>query len=72
MNHRCPKCNSEDVKIVDYMDIKCVVCNKCGFDETKQYEQYPSEKSNQSMVLSSKLKLIVSYLRLVKRLILDF
>lgn len=47
MNKKCPHCDSEDIQIVEYMDIKCVVCNHCGFDERKEYDVYPEDKSNQ-------------------------
>ena len=43
----CPKCKSDNVKIINYMDIKCVVCNECGYDESKQYEVFPEEKKSQ-------------------------
>ena len=47
MKNKCPKCKSSNVKIVDYMDIKCIVCKNCGYDETKQYDVYPEEKTSQ-------------------------
>ena len=40
----CPKCSSNNVKIINYLGVKCVVCNNCGFDETKQYEVFSEEK----------------------------
>ena len=43
---RCPKCFSDDVKIVDYMGAQCIICRNCGFDETTLYEVYPSDKSS--------------------------
>jgi len=43
----CPKCNSDKVKLVDYLGVKCIVCKKCGYDETKQLEVYPEEKTSQ-------------------------
>tara|TARA_Y100000310_G_scaffold78181_1_gene74807 strand:- start:5792 stop:6001 length:210 start_codon:yes stop_codon:yes gene_type:complete len=43
----CPKCSSGNVKIVDYMNVKCVVCSNCGFDESKEYEVFPEEKKSQ-------------------------
>ena len=43
----CPKCRSKNVKIVDYLGIKCIICKDCGFDETNQYEVYPQEKVSQ-------------------------
>ena len=43
----CPKCNSKNVDLVSYMNIKCIKCNNCGYDESKQYEVYPEEKKSQ-------------------------
>ena len=43
----CPKCGSNKIKIINYMDIKCVVCKNCGFDESKQYDVFPDEKKSQ-------------------------
>ena len=41
---RCPKCFSDDVEMVEYMGVSCLVCRACGFDETTLYEVYPGEK----------------------------
>lgn len=43
----CPKCKSKNIKLVDYLGIKCVVCSKCGYDERAIYEQYPEERTSQ-------------------------
>ena len=43
----CPKCKSNNVKIIKYMGVKCVLCSNCGFDESKQYEVFPEEKKSQ-------------------------
>ncbi len=43
----CPKCKSDKAKITNYMGLKCVVCNNCGFDESRQYEVFPEEKKSQ-------------------------
>ena len=43
----CPKCSSNNVKIINYMGVKCIVCNNCGFDESKQFEVYPEDKKSQ-------------------------
>lgn len=43
----CPKCKSDKIKIVSYMGIKCIICSKCGFDESLEYEVYPEEKKSQ-------------------------
>lgn len=44
---KCPKCSSEDVEIIDYLGVKCRVCNKCGYDETSEYETFPQGRSSQ-------------------------
>lgn len=49
MNNKklCPKCGSKDIEIEKYMDIDCIVCNSCGYDETAIYEIYPEQKVSQ-------------------------
>ena len=47
MNKKCPKCNSEKIKLVEYLGIKSVKCTNCGFDESKQYDVFPEEKISQ-------------------------
>ena len=47
MDKKCPKCDSANIKLVDYLGIKAVKCNDCGFDETEQYEVFPDEKVSQ-------------------------
>ena len=44
---RCPKCNSNKIKIIKYMGVECIICNNCGFDESSQYEVFPEEKKSQ-------------------------
>lgn len=44
---KCPKCGSKDVKHYNYLGIKAVKCNNCGFDESKVYEVYPEHKTSQ-------------------------
>ena len=43
----CPKCKSSNVKKVKYMDIDCIVCSDCNYDERSIYEIYPEEKKSQ-------------------------
>jgi hypothetical protein len=43
----CPKCKSENVKLVDHLTIKCLICLDCGFDERTTYDVYPSHRTNQ-------------------------
>ncbi|MAE43289.1 hypothetical protein CMO93_05940 [Candidatus Woesearchaeota archaeon] len=47
MNKTCPKCESNNIKIVDYLGTKCIICKNCGFDESKEYEVYPEQKTSQ-------------------------
>ncbi|HLC61208.1 MAG TPA: hypothetical protein VJJ52_07310 [Candidatus Nanoarchaeia archaeon] len=44
---KCPKCNSKDVKLISYLGINVIKCNKCGFDERVVYDVYPEQKTNQ-------------------------
>ncbi|MDP3766000.1 MAG: hypothetical protein Q8R04_05800 [Nanoarchaeota archaeon] len=44
---KCPKCGSENIKFKNYLGIKTIKCNDCGFDESKVYEVYPEEKKSQ-------------------------
>jgi hypothetical protein len=43
----CSKCKSSNVKVIDYMGAKCIVCSSCGFDESKQYDVFPEDKKSQ-------------------------
>ena len=43
----CPQCRSYDIKIVDYLGVKSIICKSCGFDEASQYEVYPEQKTSQ-------------------------
>tara|TARA_Y100000310_G_C20663819_1_gene806326 strand:- start:1325 stop:1537 length:213 start_codon:yes stop_codon:yes gene_type:complete len=43
----CPQCSSENIKVIDYMGVKCKVCSECGLDERNLYEVYPEEKTSQ-------------------------
>jgi hypothetical protein len=43
----CPRCKSDNVKVVDYMDFQCIICSDCGFDERETYEVYPEQKTSQ-------------------------
>ena len=44
---KCPKCNSSKVKTVEYLGVKCIKCDNCGYNESQQYEVYPEEKTSQ-------------------------
>jgi len=41
----CPRCKSENVKVVKHLTIKCIICNDCGYDERDQYDVYPENKT---------------------------
>jgi Zn ribbon nucleic-acid-binding protein len=43
----CPKCKSSKIKLVDYQQIKCIVCDNCGYDEREIYEETPEERTSQ-------------------------
>ncbi|MAH33526.1 hypothetical protein CL615_03980 [archaeon] len=44
---KCPKCSSGNIKTISYLGIECIICNDCGYDETKQYEVYPEKNKSQ-------------------------
>ena len=45
--NKCPKCNSEDIKLLSYLGINVIKCNNCGFDERIVYDVYPEQKTSQ-------------------------
>mgnify|MGYP001590124492 FL=1 len=45
--NKCPKCGSKNIKLGNYLGVKVVKCNKCGFDESSVYEIYPEQKKSQ-------------------------
>ena len=47
ISRNCPKCKSSNIKIVDYLSVKCIICKDCGFDESKQYDVFPENKVSQ-------------------------
>ena len=44
---KCPKCGSRDIKFFNYLNIRTIKCNNCGFDEAAVYEVYPEQKTSQ-------------------------
>lgn len=44
---KCPKCSSANIKFYNYLGIKTIKCNKCGFDESSVYEVFPEQKTSQ-------------------------
>lgn len=44
---KCPKCGSKDIKLKNYLGIRTIKCNNCGFDESNMYEVYPQQKTSQ-------------------------
>lgn len=42
----CPVCSSDDVKIVRYMNVECLICRDCGFDERDEYDVVPVERTH--------------------------
>jgi len=47
VNIHCPKCQSEDIELIEYQGGKFLKCNKCKFDESKEMDQYADQKSSQ-------------------------
>ena len=47
MKNICPKCKSNNIKIVDYLGTKCIICKACNYDATNQYDVYPEQKTSQ-------------------------
>jgi len=43
----CPKCSSKNISVVEYQDIMCMVCKKCGYDERDLYDLVPEERASQ-------------------------
>ncbi len=44
---KCPKCQSKEMVVEQYMGLPCLVCKNCGYDEASQYDLYPEEKTSQ-------------------------
>ena len=47
VEHHCPKCEGTEGKVVEYMDVECVVCNTCGVDERNEVGKAASEQTSQ-------------------------
>lgn len=47
MDKKCPECYSKNVKIVKYMDVDCIICRDCDYDERLEYDIVPEERTNQ-------------------------
>lgn len=43
----CPKCESNNIKLIQYLGVNCIMCKNCGYDESKQYEVFPEDKVSQ-------------------------
>ncbi len=43
----CPHCGSKKVNYEYYLDVVCVVCGECGYDERNEYDITPEEKTSQ-------------------------
>jgi Zn ribbon nucleic-acid-binding protein len=44
---KCPKCNSEDVEIIDE-EMGFIKCNKCGFNEIEDYDAGTDEEERET------------------------
>ena len=47
MTQKCPKCKSENIKLIDYLGTEIIKCNDCGFDESKQLDVFPEQRETQ-------------------------
>lgn len=43
----CPDCGSLNTRNITYLDVDCIVCNECGFDEREELDTYPQDRTNQ-------------------------
>ena len=43
---KCPKCGSLEVGVENYLGVDCILCKDCGYDECKELEVYPEEKTH--------------------------
>ena len=34
----CPKCFSENIRLVRHLDSEYIVCNECGYDQRSEYD----------------------------------
>jgi len=41
----CPKCKSDNIRVIDYQGIRCVVCRDCKFDERNIYDVSYTERN---------------------------
>ena len=46
MQNKCPVCGSTDVKVKDEDGFEFIVCNKCKYDGSSEYDVYPGDKSS--------------------------
>jgi len=60
----CPKCKSENIRIVDYQGIRCVVCRDCKFDERNIYDVSYTERKAPKVKATFKAG---GHLRTIKR-----
>jgi len=44
---RCPKCLSDDIKEIDYMGTKMILCRNCGYDERDMHDVFAEGRVNQ-------------------------
>ncbi len=47
MQQRCPRCLSEKIKEVVYLNSTFIVCNSCKYDERESCDVYPEERTSQ-------------------------
>jgi Zn ribbon nucleic-acid-binding protein len=47
MHKKCPKCKSDNTKLIDYLGTKTLKCGDCGFDESKELDVFPEQRETQ-------------------------
>tara|TARA_Y100000310_G_scaffold336148_1_gene419963 strand:- start:9 stop:206 length:198 start_codon:yes stop_codon:yes gene_type:complete len=47
MKNQCPKCGSKEIKLVNYINIKALVCKSCQYDERNEFEPDSNQRTSQ-------------------------
>ena len=45
--NKCPRCDSEKIRIVNYMGTNVRICKDCGYDEREELDTVPEERNTQ-------------------------
>ena len=46
-HQHCPECGSDKIKIVKYLGMAALICEKCTYDEREEIESIPEERGTQ-------------------------